>query len=1020
MPPSKKATSPSGAPKSFRTNPASEVALEALKDFVKSKEGKAPSVSDLINDLIRAKFLELKKSGELPEDTVDPYMLFGLVEGMRKKIPLKGERTASGRQQLVDQLSVADISELIDLGLLLEPETLADSGGAVSVDRYTEAKTGALIDSYETRLGYFNKRHLGESKHEWFFEPDVLDGDTTSDHRLTEEDIKSGEVVATEGSSGYYWNKIKTKDGRFSWVPSLSYQFRLSNQPVTERESEDDDCELLARGDFKIQHGEVRPLLPLLKSICMPREADILEYAFASDDVTLAEVEKKFGITPKYSRRYLFGALRKLRLISMQYFISDALTRFQEADEKTAEKLESEQVLTRTLFPQSTMDREDSKFLARWIREIAADLVRSGEEKGVFELTHESKMQDGELRRVYRFNPETFARPTGTLAWSVGVLGEWDIHWSRGPHEPSGKYSVKPVIDSSPKTPVDVIQYDNYGSIQGQWTEFNTGEQFLSLLRLEDGEIFSYRLESRSHREIERHIFSQYTRVRDAIHAEGHNPTLGLMAKELNLPVGMLKAVRDRMNTARNRNVAYYLHKLESSHWVNGEDIKVDEEGVAQFKWQAPDSSDRPLDAEKQEALILDDRTDHTSCFLPYQLVNPCKLVRAYLYKLIDSETGDAESCIIARFRWLGRASQEEVEMEDDLQFVDVGPIPTDGLGRLLEKVSRLSGLYRWFEGDHKPEDDGWGAREDYDRFINEYAKEYDYINFDYLSEAIEDAAVYTLSDRNSYWLKFLDQVKGGSLGQVVKEVSAYAAEVTKDKKLLGYIPDQPVTRNDVAAFCEDRSNPTEACVLLILAWMGHRIDHTKKIWSHRKYWEPSMTKFRRSNDFGRQPDESGRDFYEELQALRRFGRLPGVRPATYTAFIHFLCGNKTLPIMGQWISKSVNIIARMGIVNLTDTGYVSDDNDGERYMALAHYLSEMVSAVNKGKKLDDPTRVELSDIEEAMRGKGIGDDPNDTSLVINDWRKFLEKAYPQGRYEGFEIVEPSTRVLHEEGWVEV
>ena len=926
-------------PKSFRTNPASEVALRHIMDFMES-EGSKPSVSDLVNDLIREKFEQLKQASKLPSSAVDPYELVDLIADIKsKKIPLLGHHTPSGRKKTVDQLSVVDFNELINEGLLEDPKELAKANGAFAVREYLDFSDQLTVYEYQTPLGKFKKTLLGKGDHKWEFEPaSPVAENPADDPELTEEYVAESEEIEVEGNSGFYLTKCQHPSGRVFWKRGAGQM--IGEIVLTKRDGEPPpaggDADETTEAVFQIKDGMVQGFLQMVQAMCVPREREILEYAFDDSKPSMADVQQHFGISATYCQEVLFGCIRRIRFVNLRLQLDPT--------RKTKASVKDLDYYTEV---NNKASYETTKYLARWIKEIAVELVRGEAGNTAMTLKEEVEGEDGGHHKVYEFNPESlvgfFKNPS---VKQKGILGLWEIHVHRGPFDSSSTYTVRPSDEPLPQanTSYEVAIYDNAGREGGYWVEVEkAGGRYVAMLwrSVGDGnsdDVISYRQFDYSYVDGLKRIREQFNSVQAQLRKEyGRNPKLREMAYEMGTDVFELSGWMRRFLTSDNRYRAYHRLRINRSRWASDYTVDFEDDFFTKINWNDKKSEDRPTAVEDAELGMVDIvDNDLKSHLLPKPLrVAKASFVRAYEQK---------DGLVIGRFRFSEKP-------ESGTQYIDVYPIQSHRLGMLTAKLEHFTDLSMVLDGQ----------------------KEVD------VAAAVDNAAQLALTPYNPGWVIFEQSAVAESFQSTTsRNVLEFAKQITKHKRTLSALPDQGVTREQVQKVCNKPHIPAESCVLMILAWLNLRTDNATALWSQRKYWLPLITEMRNNS-------VEGLEAYRRFKELRKLDRLPGIRPSTYTAFIHFFLGSDDWSVMTQWASRSINEISRLEIVNLTEKGHVDDTNEVWNYDAFCKYVARI------GKQ----TNLSRTQVEDAMRGKVFQtSESGDSVLVETEWRKHLEAEW--------------------------
>ena len=485
--------------------------------------------------------------------------------------------------------------------------------------------------------------------------------------------------------------------------------------------------------------------------------------------------------------------------------------------------------------------------------------------------------------------------------------------------------------------------YDNAGREGGYWVEVEKcGGRYVAMLWVDDkngsSEVVSYRQFDDTY--IDR--FRSHRNQLDLVHTEltkeyGRRPTNEEIAYELNMEIGSLNTWIRRFTTLDRRYRAYHKLRVAGFRWATDYTVDLEDDFFTKIKWNDKKSEDRPESDEEREGDVVDvyenDLSDHL-------LPRPLRRTRATFIRAYEIDEG----YVVARFQ-LQEAAVGRSE------YIDIHPIPQNRLGLIISKLEHFTDLNRVLSGQ---------------------------AGVDVL-QAVENAAGFALMAYNPAWVIFEQSAVAESFQSTTsRNVLEFAKQITKHKRTLSALPDQGVTREQVQKVCNKPHIPAESCVLMILAWLNLRTDNATALWSQRKYWLPLITEMRNNS-------VEGLEAYRRFKELRKLDRLPGIRPSTYTAFIHFFLGSDDWSVMTQWASRSINEISRLEIVNLTEKGHVDDTNEVWNYDAFCKYVARI------GKQ----TNLSRTQVEDAMRGKVFQtSESGDSVLVETEWRKHLEAEW--------------------------
>lgn len=157
-----------------------------------------------------------------------------------------------------------------------------------------------------------------------------------------------------------------------------------------------------------------------------------------------------------------------------------------------------------------------------------------------------------------------------------------------------------------------------------------------------------------------------------------------------------------------------------------------------------------------------------------------------------------------------------------------------------------------------------------------------------------------------------------------------------------GVLRQEPLSRDQVRAYCQNAGNDVFDCFVTIMAWGGAalRLPNRLLAWNARDQWHDTIQNLR-------QPGLTRSEAYLSLRDLRADGRLPGLGPAFFTKLIFFMMQDQNGYIMDQWLGKSVNLLVVGEPIVLMDGHIASNRNTEENYEQFCRVIDCLAATFN-------------------------------------------------------------------------
>ena len=177
------------------------------------------------------------------------------------------------------------------------------------------------------------------------------------------------------------------------------------------------------------------------------------------------------------------------------------------------------------------------------------------------------------------------------------------------------------------------------------------------------------------------------------------------------------------------------------------------------------------------------------------------------------------------------------------------------------------------------------------------------------------------------------------------------------------------LNRYELFGYCQDINKTNLNILVAILSWGGMNRRHGKSLFQNLDGLYPVIEKLR-NREF-----ESRSSAFEALQRLRRAGMIPGLGIGYFTKLICFLDPTLNGYILDQWVGKSINLLLGEPIIDITNIGWVNDNNTHKVYEA---FCSE-IDSLSRELKCDG------FEVERRLFSIGYGK---------GKWRNYLIKNY--------------------------
>lgn len=223
----------------------------------------------------------------------------------------------------------------------------------------------------------------------------------------------------------------------------------------------------------------------------------------------------------------------------------------------------------------------------------------------------------------------------------------------------------------------------------------------------------------------------------------------------------------------------------------------------------------------------------------------------------------------------------------------------------------------------------------------------------------------------NEEHFNFLINIEHIAQGNVGHNALNFGNQVQNIENLPNLL-DQQLNRNELIEICGNENFSNLTLAVVILAWGGMRFDHGRSLFQNWNYLNPIIQNLRIGEIQTRQAA------FEVLQNERANGHLPGLGIGYFTKLICFLNPNLNGYILDQWTGKSFNLLWNEPLIQISNLGWVTDNNTPETYEDFCQRLEHLAVELE----------VEPLEAEERIFSFG-GRNPG-------QWRQYLNHNYPQ------------------------
>jgi len=223
----------------------------------------------------------------------------------------------------------------------------------------------------------------------------------------------------------------------------------------------------------------------------------------------------------------------------------------------------------------------------------------------------------------------------------------------------------------------------------------------------------------------------------------------------------------------------------------------------------------------------------------------------------------------------------------------------------------------------------------------------------------------------NEEHFNFLLNVEHIAQGNVGRNALNFGNQIQNIENLPNIL-DKQLNRNELVEICSNENFSNLTLAVAILAWGGMRFDHARNLFQNWNYLNPIIQNLRIGVIQTRQ------GAFKALQNERANGHLPGLGIGYFTKLICFLNPNLNGYILDQWTGKSINLLWNEPLVQISNLGWVTDNNTPETYEHFCQRLEHLAVELE----------VEPLEAEERIFSVG-GRNPG-------QWRQYLNHNYPQ------------------------
>ena len=217
----------------------------------------------------------------------------------------------------------------------------------------------------------------------------------------------------------------------------------------------------------------------------------------------------------------------------------------------------------------------------------------------------------------------------------------------------------------------------------------------------------------------------------------------------------------------------------------------------------------------------------------------------------------------------------------------------------------------------------------------------------------------------------FLINIENNAQGNVGRNALNFGNQVQGIENL-PEILNQQFNRNGLFEICGNENFSNLTLAVAILAWGGMRFDHARNLFQNWNYLNPIIHDLRTGQIATRHKA------FEILQDNRANGNLPGLGIGYFTKLICFLDQNLNGYILDQWTGKSINLLWNEPLVQISNLGWVTDENTPQIYEEFCQRLEHLAE------------KLELEPLEAEERIFSIG------GRNPGQWRQYLNHNYSQ------------------------
>lgn len=223
----------------------------------------------------------------------------------------------------------------------------------------------------------------------------------------------------------------------------------------------------------------------------------------------------------------------------------------------------------------------------------------------------------------------------------------------------------------------------------------------------------------------------------------------------------------------------------------------------------------------------------------------------------------------------------------------------------------------------------------------------------------------------NEEHFNFLNNLNHIPQGNVGRNALNFGNQVQNIEDL-PLILNQQFDRTQLLELCGDLNYSNLTLVVAVMAWGGMRFDHARNLFQNWNYLNPIIQNLKTAKI------QTRVEAFEILQNTRANGHLPGLGIGYFTKLICFLNPELNGFILDQWTGKSINLLWNEPLIEITNLGWVTDNNTAEIYDEFCQRLENLAEELN----------IEPLLAEELIFSIG-GRNPG-------EWRQYLNNNYPQ------------------------